>query len=55
MSGLLLWIGLTLILAFPKVFGGVGIFELFGSVLMIIGAVIMLIEFIQGRMAQRNA
>jgi len=40
MSGMFLWIGLTLILAFPA-FGVNRIFELVGAILMTIGCVLL--------------
>lgn len=50
MSGLFLWIGLTFIVGLPKVLplfnggAGVGIFEIVGGVLMVIGSILLIVK-----------
>lgn len=43
MGTLLLWVGLTLLLAVPEVFPSVGIIKLAGAIIMIIGAILLIL------------
>jgi hypothetical protein len=43
MGGLLLWLGLTLILAVPTIIPSFALAQLLGALLMIVGAVLLLL------------